>query len=398
VTDDFNGRALTYNEQAAATKRQVILSNVVRSAYTLPLQFTDISTMTGQSGAQASLSATSPFVVRGAIPTLQGSFTPNGNVSGSLTFAVTNLNTQEFYNGIQSPIDKQLVAFYLKSGFPARVLLPLVISDIEITQNGKRFRIENDPTRPEAFFTFNTAIQSIINYGLDTRESSATKPAGPVISYSQAAHPQVQAALLSAPDGAPSLAQVAGGYQLQRRSSSLSFCFNPATTLRSGVTVTSNNEKAPPLRIPLIFRPEGPLPETIIGPVSPALLCNANSSGKKEGYGSVDVNFTMRSLEGIFSYLGAISRTELGLAGAAPNPLQLKAFDGSDYRIFRLQKGPGIGNALSVSIGQSSYHVDVDPTGRDSSSRVLQLVTDLWALKSSAKNLPSPTVISVLSQ
>jgi hypothetical protein len=42
-----------------------------------------------------------------------------------------------------------------------------------------------------------------------------------------------------------------------------------------------------------------------------------------------------------------------------------------------------------------SYAIAADPTGADASSQVIQILTDLVALKSSAKSLPAPSVVTV---
>jgi hypothetical protein len=43
--------------------------------------------------------------------------------------------------------------------------------------------------------------------------------------------------------------------------------------------------------------------------------------------------------------------------------------------------------------------VAVDPSGaKNTSSRIMQLVSDLLALQSSAKNLPAPNLIAITTQ
>jgi hypothetical protein len=49
------------------------------------------------------------------------SLNPSASVSGGPNFSVANLNTQEFYQGIQSPISAQVVANYAAAGGPARL-------------------------------------------------------------------------------------------------------------------------------------------------------------------------------------------------------------------------------------------------------------------------------------
>jgi hypothetical protein len=61
---------------------------------------------------------------------------------------------------------------------------------------------------------------------------------------------------------------------------------------------------------------------------------------------------------------------------------------------------PGYGSLPSISTSYDgvAYHVDVDSDGCNRSSQVMELVLKLLALNNSAKDLPAPSVIPVLTR
>jgi hypothetical protein len=100
------------------------------------LQFTDISTVTGTALAQGSLSAEIPIRIGGTsfvAPQILN-LNPSASVSGGPNFSVANLSTQEFYQGLQSSIDAQVIANYVASGVSRNLLLPLLISEIKLDE------------------------------------------------------------------------------------------------------------------------------------------------------------------------------------------------------------------------------------------------------------------------
>ena len=106
---------------------------------------------------------------------------------------------------------------------------------------------------------------------------------------------------------------------------------------------------------------------------------------------------TPRSVEGIFHYLGEMVRTELGLAGA-PESLAVPRSDKPEFRLFSLERRPPSPGDPWLAYRGQVFAANVDPSGEaDASSRVIQLLTELLALQSSAKNLPAPNLITVVA-
>jgi hypothetical protein len=104
VVDNFAHRSVDYNLQAENSKNKNFLLNVVRSAYRKPLQFTDLTTLTGQATASVTGVFTLPFAANHAAATRVSSFSPGATVSGGPNFTVAVLNTKEFYQGILTPL------------------------------------------------------------------------------------------------------------------------------------------------------------------------------------------------------------------------------------------------------------------------------------------------------
>lgn len=401
LTDKFQDRTLEYNYQAAYNKGSMLLSNVMRAAYALPLQFSELSTVTGQAAAQASVSSTLPFKLSAPTPpTLTGTATPGAGISGNSTFAVANLNTKEFYSGLQTPISKAQISFYLRTGFPADVLLPLVISTMEIERpNGVKVRMNNSAQSQATFRRFNSALAILIASGLTTEDIPSAEPLGPILSRNEAAHPLIQAQLVAAGEDAPRLQPDKNGFKLARSSKAAQFCFDPLIArgrhhYADGdvVSITKAAQRGK-MKVPLIV--EGGrdrVDATFI--VYPEDFCGNKAPSPKD---IVKLKITTRSLEGILTYLGEIVRTELGLA-AEPVSLELTALDGSQYRLFHVEPHSGASNAIWTYHNGVAYSIKPDPTGVNASSRVFQLLTDLMALQSSSKNLPSPTVVSIVGQ
>jgi hypothetical protein len=158
------------------------------------------------------------------------------------------------------------------------------------------------------------------------------------------------------------------------------------------------------LTIPLGRANGRPLPNVTVT-IGTKYYCGAESpppgstTGKQNA--AEGISITTRSLEGIFQYLGEIVRTELGIGNGQPTSLaiprnQQEAETGEGFRLFRLQRrAPSLAEPWVLYDGHV-YTIDVDPSGQaDASSRVLQLVSDLLALQSSAKALPAPNLIAI---
>jgi hypothetical protein len=445
LVDQFGGRASDYNFQTANARNATILGNIVRAAYSLPLEFTDVTTLAGTASAGATMSATVPVPTNhaAAIAAQSVGLAPSGTASATNTVNVANLDTQEFYQGLQTPLTMQQVAYYLKTSFGGLSryeLLPLMISDIELrSPDGKQTVIlHNNADDPAAFNGFYSAFNALIQGGLTVEQVKQKKtPAtvGPPLSAQQASDPRLLAAIVSAAatsgssssssnansggnaaggtggggaagnSGGLTLVQVGNNYQFQKGgvggTGNFRFCFAHISVDNSAFTIQST-PTAKMLKIPIVIA-NGKRLFTV--KIDQQNYCGTESpppgSATGSQYAAEGVIITTRSLEGIFQYLGAIVRTELGIANGRPTSLAIpqnneQAEKGEGFRLFRLRRrAPSLAEPWVLYDG-IVYTIDVDPSGQaDASSRVLQFVSDLLALQSSAKALPAPNLIAI---
>lgn len=404
--DQFARHSLEYNVQAERIKNQSLLVNIIRAAYRKPLQFTDLTTITGQTSVQATAGLQIPFAAPiAADPNRLYVFNPSIQTTNSPSYTVAVLNTKEFYQGILTPIPMQTVAYYIRTGFPKSVLLPLAISEIEYGHGGHTRKVDNVPANPE----FSKLLGTLIAYGLNVEEVDSTSVLGDPFGDKEYPAPKIIADLdgqgiqvvrhnLDEPGSSLTPAdkarfRAAGHYfQLEKTSTDSRFCFDPGYAKDSGAVApgkplgdTGETIEANELCGSAKAQPPSPSGRAagvhrLGGPPQPGAKSAAVDDARV-------LTFRLRSTEGIIYYLGEISRYQLGLVPSA-EPL-------ADASIFRIADGPGDRNAIAASYDGKTYHVTVDPSGKDRSSQVMELVTELLAQNNSAKDLPAPSVIPI---
>jgi hypothetical protein len=413
VVDQYGSRATEYNEQTSASRNSAILLNIMRAAYREPLQFTDISTVTGTATAQGGINASIPFRVGGphfTSPQLLN-LNPSASLSGGPQFNVANLNTQAFFLGLQNSIKTETVKYYLDNGVNPRVLLPLVISEIEVDNPTTNKRSILRPTgAARSYGIFPSAIKMLIDNGLTVRPSS--KPAekdipakaetfGPVLKEQEAKDPKLLSALvqaMSAASGESSLTLTElkhkpgeeSKFQLtltKPAKKSPDFCFLE-TTNRTGELVSSDDAY-------IESKLKSGVKHLTLPLVTPVLdvSINPNSCISSEKL-PMTINFSTNSVEGIFTFLGEMVRVELGL-GSDP-PKDLRDWNGEPSYLFKVEQRVPSDGEISATIHGLPYVVSVDPSGEDASTQVVQLLSDLLAIQSNAKDLPAPNVIAVV--
>src|SRR6266850_3005928 len=205
IVDHYSMRAVDYNKEAEQAQESVLLLNIVRAALRRPMQFTSLTSITGNASMTGSLNAgaggikQTPYI--SLFPFSTGLTGPNtlaqstnsaisrlasqnltGNVAmtGGATFTVPVLDTQEFYQGILTPIPLQAFDYYLQQGFPPEVLFDLFVLKIEVTRlddgSCRKFTFQNSVRDDLQFGQFQTFIDYLIGSGLSTERVSAITP------------------------------------------------------------------------------------------------------------------------------------------------------------------------------------------------------------------------------
>lgn len=223
--DSFAPRAATFNEATATSKSHSILLNILRAAFSEPLQFTDIATAQGTATAEGTLTASFPIPFRGGFgsPLAQQFISPQPTVraNGSNQFNLANLNTQEFYNGIQTPLTSQQVGTLLLNGFDADVLLMLTIAEVEVTTGAGRAVFRNEPRSPLDIGIFYTAIRSLIAAGISAESSGDGAAVGPPLSATEAKQILPDLIRTTATEPLTLRKEKSGGYQLAKKAGPL---------------------------------------------------------------------------------------------------------------------------------------------------------------------------------
>jgi hypothetical protein len=333
------------------------------------------------------------------------------------------LNTQEFYLGLQSSIETETLAHYLAAGVNPKVLLPLFISEIEVDNPDANTRaVLHGDGSSKSYRPFVSAINSLILDGLTVQQSdkSDEKKFGPVLTKQQASDPKFLSALVQAMSSASggsafNLKEIKSKngepeFQLTKPGGkSDEFCFmerlnvagKQRTNLyeREAVELSSlQSNSVPGGVLPLIYYYGKPLPAAIWKFDKNSCLPSLSSRKPR-----VKLNLRTRSVEEIFNFLGELVRTQLGL-GSTAQPLDHPTCDvdptcdmtGNPDFLFKVEQRLPSDGEISATIHGYSYVISVDPSGNNASTQVVQLLSDLLALQSNAKDLPASNVIAVV--
>lgn len=430
VVDQYSGRAIVYNLQAEQAQQQQLLLNVVRASQRRPMQFTGLQTITGTASASGNLSATDAMTRNATLLTTPANtvigrtfatgFGAGGSISGGPTFTVPVLDTQEFYQGLLTPISGQLLDLYLQAGYPRDVLFNLVMQRIILKRHDGPCRVEVHTTQCELIVRnyvlgdvdlelFQSLMGYFIHLGLNTE---------PIIQ--KAASAKGKADDKAAADTGPKLKPFA-------------FCFSPRDPSVYGhinrAVLCGHPAAAVQLKESEIGRKAviGGVPlqrEFINRLYQRAVVANLGREVGAEGFRDlnafagkqVSVSFHTRSIEEILYYLGEVVRRAAArsTAGGQPAvvqvrvgppqnefPLQVCPFEAlpSGYvckNMFVVEQGGLTTSGISVDYEGERYSISAD-SDASWSMAVMDIVKQLLAVNTSAKQLPASNLISVIS-
>jgi hypothetical protein len=524
IVDSYSGRAVDYNREAESAQEEVLLLNIVRASMRRPMQFTGLQSITGSANASGAVTGgavgtkQTPYIsqfpkilppansntVLSSI--LAGNVSGNASLSGSATFTVPVLDTQEFYQGILTPIPLQAFDYYLQQGFPPELLFDLFILKIEVTRRDdgscRKFTFVNSVRDDLQWGQFQTFIDYLIGSGLSAEKVNTFTPIGPPIAQQDTGpvNAQQTAQVLEAYSRAASagleIRQEGRGrdakFRVHKKANNYRFCFAyPGGTPSDWVArsnsamfcghfnrgsqataVSNSSEPRECVPGPRRARPaaEGPEGDDDAGTrgiheggiselsgirLSPEFLNRIDrlQRATREAHpdlpddaffrvrdfanGLVSFKVYTRSTEGILYYLGEITRRRLFTEfGDVSRTIQVKtglrygAFpqgecddqeNGASWQsksdlvslsrrrsspprgryycenLFVLSNELGGDNVITVRYDGMSFGVPRDSNQSGRTLQVLELVKQLLALNTSAKQLPATGVISVIS-
>jgi hypothetical protein len=434
VVDQYSGRAVVYNLQAEQAQEQALLLNVVRASLRRPMQFTGLQSITGTASASGSVTGGATNTVQKPLISLFGLSPPNSStlvaslvastvggtasVSGGPTFSVPVLDTQEFYQGFLNPISGQLFDLYLQFGYPRDVLFNLMIEKMIIKRLDGECRVEvhtpqcevtirNYAPEDVSLRLFQSMIGYLIRLGLSTE---------PIIETAKKASSDAKAA------AAPDVKQFGFCFAPRdtedyRQVDRHVLCGHPAAALQLKASEIGRKSIISGVTIPKDF-----IDELYAEAIEPKLSgenidVRALGFSKIRAFGgkSVSISFNTRSIEGILYYLGeVVRRSAHPEAGQSSNPVQVRVgppqnpfprktcpYEGviNGYRctnLFVVDEGSGDTNGISVEYAGARYTISSD-TGGAWTMPVFDVVKQLQAVNTSAKQLPASNLISVLS-
>ena len=453
IPDTYGFRSVHYNVEAEESKNKTLLLNVIRAAYRKPLQFTDVSSILGQTSGTIKADLALPFAANLVTAARIFSLTPGVSITGGPNFTVNVLNTKEFYQGILSPIPPQTVAYYLQSGIPRPVILMLLVSKIEYGPLADLTAVYSDVASKDGFEHFRELLQVLIDAGLDIEQVGDVAVLGPPLRDVDLRDAKVLQSLDAQgvkvvrhaktdpnpliPDAQREAIEGPYYYLLEVNKTSFRVCFDhrsfstdklkaypalvevlknePAVLCQASAEErrrATSKPSAPPVggasapTVPLapstgdvapVTPPTKPVTQSPAPPPPPPLNApNVQALHIASG----DLRLSMRSVEGVIYYLGEIVRRELGLDGRPAFTPKIRTVPEADVDtvLFALSRGMTTGPQISVGYDGVDYHLAVDPSAKDRSAQVLELVLQLLAQNNSAKDLPAPSVIPVISR
>ena len=525
IIDNYSGRAVDFNREAEQAQEQVLLLNIIRASLRRPMQFTSLQSVTGSGSASGSVQGggaqtrQTPFIslfgitpanTNAALSALAtGTVSGNAQLSGSATFTVPVLDTQEFYQGILTPIPLQAFDYYLHQGFPPQLLFDLFVQRIEITRlddgTCRKYTFTNSVRNDLEFAQFQTFVDYLIGSGLSAERVTQTTAYGPPIrppggeTASAADTARVVEAFSKASAAGLDIRQEKAGdkssYRLQKKASQFRFCFaypggppsdwvgRPESAIfcghfnRARAAVSRSLESGGDGRAECVPRARGartaagedrdddfdsrsqglheggmsefrgirlapPFLERMNNLQRAALAARPGISREQlfpvNGFGGGVVSFRVytRSTQGILYYLGEITRRRLFTEFGDPSrTIQVKTglrygtfpqsechdaennaswqekndlvylgrrrseAAGSYYceNLFVLDSNSSVDQVIGVSYDGKHFSIPRDSNRSGRTLQVLELVKQLLALNTSAKTLPSTSVLSVIS-
>lgn len=434
--DGFGSRAITYNEHMKMAREDGVLRNILRSAFEEPLQFTEVSTVTGSAQGQGSIGGDLPLLGPARGGARLYSFSPAGQINGGPSFTVANLNSREFFNGLAAPVKAEAIAGLENAGYSPVALTVLLVDTITLQRAGGRVVLRNDPEDEIAYGAFISALNAMLESGLvlgvDTETSYIGPPLRDVDLASSAVlaelvkrtdGPELAAFDLSKPTPALSAAEVAElkakgasvAYRLSTKERSVRFCFDTGYDTHSQPRPWPWADRAKP-GIALFADSSKPEDERYfrIRP-SVTLGCRADPAIDPVGDQTLvtKISYTTRSVRDAYGYLGLIIRIR---ESARATGVDARYLDAPIGKISPAAKDKATGNPPTADRYRAVRLFGVEAVvapekgvefrgkryrvtrfdAHDRSASIVAMLAELTALYSSAKDLPTPAVIPIL--
>jgi hypothetical protein len=431
--DVYAFRAIQYNFEAEETQNQVVLLNIIRSSLHRPMEFTEITNIVGSNSASGSASFSFPVGYR--LPTGVTTGTAGSSLTGTTTFTIPVLDTQDFYEGLLSDIQPSLLGYYFQTPFISEVLLlnlfieRIVVRKLDpvcknshISTCERNFR--NNPVNSEDIALF----QTFINYLLSLEVSAEPLAAKTKSQTIKAGSTTIN--ISGSSSGTTSDSSEAGGSAA--KSTPYRLCFSPRVQTQDiptgalcGNNKSTSHEIAPNTTIDGIrFSPDlARIMLDVIGDPNASEPCRQQSTYQAlpaDSYAyeesirafcgrKVAITLQFRSTGSIFNFLGQLVERaqQSGLTFALPSKTPFRPQPDNWLPCWMITPPvacrpiisvrPDASRSLvSITYNASLYAVPSNPT-LSYSPDVFTILKQLIALNLSGKNLPTTAILSVTS-
>ncbi|MBI0536451.1 hypothetical protein D9599_12780 [Roseomonas sp. KE2513] len=379
--DTIGRHGIAYNGSVQTATDTVLLLNVLRARDQAPLHFTEVGAIHGSLSLSAALGYDLSNVNGGTEPALIATTSPS--------FDIAPLDRQEFARGLLRPIDPALLRLLSDQGWPAQLLLHLLVSRFDegpggrIAVNDPRRRQDLDPATRAACAReglaarapcdpFQAMVDAITGHGpLQFNGYTRLVPVGPRLTRAEAIAPEN---LTTARQPGMTMRQDGTGWQLYRALPQLVVCVpggagNGTPGRYTALALDNDAPQASPMS------QEG----------SP---CTADEvADRPSGAGEAatpGVSWYLRSVDEVLRYLGEVQRRE-----EAGIPYRINIGAAGTPRLFRLWSERPTRPRLSAEYQGRPWWVAEYDEGEDLTLRVLALTTQLLNLQKSASEIPS---------
>ena len=306
--------SVDYNRTVEETSNVILVTNILRARDEAPLYFSDLSQIRGSLTASLSGQSSFPFGSANRPPTGTGvrNFIQNTlSLSTNPTFDIAPSNTKQFYQGINQPLSKDILGYYIQRGVEADWIFSLFVSKIEVLEpNPDRkssdkwvvteTRTYYDPSAPDTIdpmFNYFVSSWYALRPGPSVKVSSQPKNFGPPVARDAKALVDAAAAGLGVAQKAPT----EGTMQFTKASSQAVLCV-PSIVSRQFTTASV---------VPIsVTKSPAPDEEPAGNPCAGIqIVCGGEMQCPKLKYTNIPrFRLYLRSVEGIFYYLGWVQK------------------------------------------------------------------------------------------
>jgi hypothetical protein len=180
--DHVENRVLTANRVSATASSETILLNIVRASRNEPLNFTNLTGLTGHDTGSIALPTTTwpPHL----LPTY-GITNGTGQVTVSNDFNVSVPDDPNSYAALLAPVNPAIIGLLIKQGYPRQLIFSLLIDHVKILSDDKYRNFKgsyfNDPLSHDDVARFTSELENLVILGLTVESDNESMPSTKVV-------------------------------------------------------------------------------------------------------------------------------------------------------------------------------------------------------------------------